>query len=168
MSGPLHRPYPPPTYHGASGEASAWIRRSGEPDTRTPGGVTCEYLATGDDTRERFGLYRWTFGADETGPDAHFHKTISEQFYVLSGSVRIYDGRAWVEAGPGDFVYVPEGGVHGFRGGDHAQMLLMFAPGGPREDYFETLARREPMTEEQRTEFMVRHDTWWVEGHPSP
>ena len=41
-------------------------------------------------------------------------------------------------------------------------MLLSFAPGGPREDYFETLARREPMTEEERAAFMIRHDTYWV------
>lgn len=164
MSGPLHRPYPPENYQGATGEISAWTHRpGGEPDTRSPHGVTCEYLATGDQTRGRFGLYRWTFGPGESGPDPHFHKTISEQFYVLTGTVRILDGRAWVQAGPGDFVYVPEGGIHGFRGGDHAQMLLLFAPGGPREDYFETLARSEAMSEQERTDFMVRHDTWWVD-----
>ena len=43
-------------------------------------------------------------------------------------------------------------------------MLLMFAPGGPREDYFETLARGEEMTEEQHAAFMLRHDTYWVRG----
>ncbi|MDT9592807.1 hypothetical protein RDV89_06995 [Nocardioides zeae] len=41
-------------------------------------------------------------------------------------------------------------------------MLLMLAPGGPREDYFEALARGEAMAEEERTEFMLRHDTYWV------
>jgi hypothetical protein len=41
-------------------------------------------------------------------------------------------------------------------------MLLMCAPGGPREDYFETRARGEQMTEEQRAAFMQRHDTYWV------
>jgi hypothetical protein len=43
-------------------------------------------------------------------------------------------------------------------------MLLMFAPGGPREDYFETLAglAEHPMSEEERVEFMLRHDTYWV------
>lgn len=76
--------------------------------------------------------------------------------------MRIFDGTEWVTARSGDFVYVPEGGVHGFRGSDHASMLLMFAPGAPREDYFETLARGEEMTEEQRAEFMVRHDTYWI------
>ena len=133
----------------------------GEPETRSRSGSTCEYLATGDQTDGRFGLYRWTFGREESGPDAHFHRSITEQFYVLSGAVKLYDGRRWISAGPGDFFYVPEGGIHGFRGGDEAQMLLMFAPGGPREDYFETLARGEVMTEEERSGFMLKHDTHW-------
>ena len=163
MTSPLPRPYPPDRYHGASGEASAWAHRSGgAPDTLSRGGVTCEDLATGDRTDGRFGLYRWTFGDEESGPDPHFHRSISEQFYVLSGTVRIFDGRRWVETGPGDFVHVPEGGVHGFRGGGRAQMLLMFAPGAPREDYFETLASGAVLSEEERAEFMARHDTWWV------
>jgi mannose-6-phosphate isomerase-like protein (cupin superfamily) len=163
VSLPLHRHYPPDRYRGSTGEASAWLRPDDTPADVTYGnGVTCEYLATGDRTERRFGLYRWTFGEQESGPDAHFHRAISEQFYVLSGEVQLYDGRAWVTARPGDFLYVPEGGLHGFRGKDRASMLLMFAPGGPREDYFETLARGEEMTEEQRAEFMVRHDTYWV------
>lgn len=163
MSLPLHRHYPPDRYRGSTGEASAWLRRDDVPaDVVYPNGVRCEYLATGDRTERRFGLYRWTFGEQETGPGAHFHRAISEQFYVLSGEVHLYDGRAWVTAGPGDFLYVPEGGLHGFRGGGGASMLLMFAPGGPREDYFETLARAGEMSEEERTEFMVRHDTYWV------
>jgi hypothetical protein len=41
-------------------------------------------------------------------------------------------------------------------------MLLLFAPGGPREEYFETLARGGHMTPEERAEFMLRHDTYWV------
>ena len=155
--------YPPDAYHGDGGELSAWRHTPGSPpDVTYRSGVTCEYLAKGADTRGRFGLYRWTFGEDESGPDAHFHRSISEQFYVLSGEVRLYDGTQWITARPGDFLYVPEGGIHGFRGADRASMLLMFAPGGPREDYFETLARGEPMTEEQRAEFMLRHDTYWI------
>jgi hypothetical protein len=44
-------------------------------------------------------------------------------------------------------------------------MLLLFAPGAPREDYFETLARLaegESMTPEERDAFMLRHDTFWL------
>ena len=159
----LHRSYPPDTYHGDTGERTAWIRSSDEQaDITYRSGGTCEYLATGDRTAGRFGLYRWTFGDEESGPDPHFHRSISEQFYVLAGEVRLYDGDAWVTARSGDFLYVPEGGLHGFRGGNGASMLLMFAPGGPREDYFETLASRREMTPEEHDEFMLRHDTFWV------
>jgi len=106
-------------------------------------------------------------GSSSGGPDPHFHRTISESFFVLSGEVRLYDGQRWVGATAGDFFYVPEGGIHGFRNesGEPATMLILFAPGAPREDYFETLAdaaRREAMDEEQRAEFFLRHDTYWV------
>lgn len=163
MSGPLHRPYPPDRYRGTAGEASARFRPD---DTAAEihyrSGGTCEYLATGDQTGATFGLYRWTFGPDESGPDPHFHRAITESFYVLTGEVELYDGTGWRTGRPGDFLFVPEGGLHGFRGANHASMLLLFTPGAPREDYFETLASAEPMSPEERVEFMLRHDTYWV------
>ena len=163
MSGPLHRPYPPDAYRGTTGEVSATLREDGAaPDLTYPNGVTCEYLATGDRTGGTLGVYRWRFGAEESGPAAHFHRAITESFYVLSGEVQLYDGTGWRTGRPGDFLFVPYGGLHGFRGGDHAEMLLMFTPGAPREDYFETLATTGPMTEEEMAEFMLRHDTYWV------
>ncbi|MDI1288348.1 MAG: cupin domain-containing protein [bacterium] len=164
MTGPLHRPYPPDRFRGSVGEALARIRPSDtEPDVRYANGGTCEYLATGDQTGGTFGLYRWTFGPDLSGPEPHFHRSITESFYVLSGEIELYDGTGWKAGHPGDFMFVPEGGIHGFRGSDHASVLVMFAPGAPREDYFETLAgiAENPMTEEERTEFMLRHDTYW-------
>lgn len=112
---PLPRPYPPATHDGEAGEVSAWLRRTTGVDVTYDNGVTCEYLATGDRTKGRFGPYRWTFGEHESGPDPHVHRTISEQFSVLSGEVLLYDGASWVAARPGDFLYLPEGGVHGFR-----------------------------------------------------
>lgn len=158
---PPHRPYPPVVYTGETGEASTWIRRADSPpDLTHHSGSRCEYLATGDQTEGRFGLYRWTFGVEESGPSPHFHRTISEQFLVLTGRVQIHDGNEWQAALPGDFVYVPPGGIHGFRGANHASMLLMFAPGAPREGYFETLARGDVMTEEERDLFMAHHDNW--------
>jgi len=86
---------------------------------------------------------------------------------VLSGEVRLYDGERWIGATAGDFLYVPEGGIHGFRNesGEPASMLILFAPGAPREDYFETLAdaaRRDAMDDAQRAEFFRRHDTYCV------
>ena len=155
--------YPPPRYHGDAGEASATFRPDGRP-SELPHAA---YLATGASTDGRFGLYRWMMGPRAGGPAPHFHRSISESFYVLNGTVRLYDGSGWTDATTGDFLYVPEGGVHGFRNesDDAASMLILFAPGAPREDYFETLAdaaRREAMDNEERAAFMLRHDTFWV------
>ena len=61
-----------------------------------------------------------------------------------------------------DFVHVPEGGIHGFknRSGEPASMLIHFAPGAPREAYFEGTPRLAEMTEEQRAAFMRLHDQY--------
>jgi uncharacterized RmlC-like cupin family protein len=74
---------------------------------------------------------------------AHFHKTFSESFYVISGTVGLFNGETWINAARGDFFYVPEGGIHAYRNdsGGPASMLVLFAPGAPREDYFRELAR---------------------------
>ena len=35
--------------------------------------------------------------------------------FVLSGRMRLYDDRDWMDGNPNDFLFVPPGGVHGFR-----------------------------------------------------
>ena len=160
--------YPPPKYEGEPGLVNARLRRAAtESDVRNKNGVTADYLATGGSTNGQFGLYRWNMSPVRSGPDPHFHRSISESFFVISGSVKLFDGRDWIDGRPGDFLFVPEGGIHGFRNesGEDASMLILFAPGAPREDYFETLARvsmGESMTDDERTAFMLRHDTFWV------
>ncbi|HEY8457564.1 MAG TPA: cupin domain-containing protein [Actinopolymorphaceae bacterium] len=161
--------YPPPKYHGQNGEVTAKLRRPDqEPDLVNASGGSVDYLATGEMTGGEFGLYRWNFGPAVTGPDPHFHRTISETFYILSGTIRLYDGKKWVDGTPGDFLYVAQGGIHGFKNesGEPASMLLLFTPGAPREEYFETLAAigkgELELTEEERREFFLRHDNHWV------
>jgi hypothetical protein len=39
---------------------------------------------------------------------------------------------------------------------------LLFAPGAPREGYFEALGEVEHMTDDQRREFFLLHDNHWV------
>lgn len=160
--------YPPARYVRDSGETSAvWRPASARPDLSNPSGTVVHYLATGATTGGDFGLYRWEMGPAPTGPDPHFHRSISESFFVLSGTVRLFDGDSWADAGPGDFLHVPPGGIHGFRNesGQPASMLLLFTPGAPREEYFETLAdpaRRSALADpEQAAEFYLRHDNHW-------
>lgn len=159
--------YPPRLYDGASGEVSAWIRPgSDEPQVAYPNGNRVHYLATGESTGGLFGLYRWEFSGAVSGPGAHFHRTISESFYILAGAVRVFDGKEWVTARPGDFLHVPPGGLHGFRNesGEPASMLLHFAPGAPREAYFEgllRLAEGEQWSADEYADFMAEHDNAW-------
>lgn len=165
---PPPTPYPPDRYHAEAGEFTARLRPTEtEPDLVNRSG-SVDYLATGVSTNGDYGLYRWNMGPEPSGPDPHFHRSLSESFYVLSGSIRLYDGRHWVDGRPGDFLHVPEGGLHAFRNesGRPASMLILFAPGAPRERYFEGLAEiartgQRPSPDEM-AEFYLRHDTFWA------
>src|ERR671912_773609 len=108
------------------------------------GATTARLVATGSMTEERYGLFRWDMTARSGGATPHLHRTFSEAFYILTGSVAVYDGAVWRDAGPGDFLYVPPSGIHAFRNdsGADASMLILFAPGPPREAYFQELAER--------------------------
>ncbi|HYN96382.1 MAG TPA: cupin domain-containing protein [Pilimelia sp.] len=157
--------YPEPRYLGEGGEVTATYRPAGQaPDLSYASGTTVHYLATGAATDGLFGLYRWEMSGAPSGPGPHFHRSISESFFILSGSVRIYDGTRWLDTVPGDFVHVPAGGIHAFRNesGEPASMLLQFAPGSPRERYFEGLVELAGMSAEERSEFFLRHDNHWL------
>lgn len=158
--------YPPPRYHGDTGELTATYRPAGHgPELTYASGNTVHYLATGATTNGQFGLYRWEMGPAPSGPDPHFHRSISESFFILAGTVRIFDGRRWIDCVPGDFVHVPEGGVHAFRNESRApaSMLLHFAPGAPREGYFEGLPDLSASDERERAAFFLEHDTFWLD-----
>jgi mannose-6-phosphate isomerase-like protein (cupin superfamily) len=160
--------YPPDKYPGNTGEISAIYKpAAGEPDLSIGELTTARYLATGATTDGQFGLYRWNMAAKPSGTTVHFHRSISESFFVLSGVVRIFNGEQWIDAQAGDFTYVPEGGIHAFRNesGEPASMLLLFVPGAPREPYFETLsemAAGRKLTPEELTRLFLDHDTYNV------
>ncbi len=160
--------YPPPQYFGTTGEVTARFRPvDTPPDLPRPGGAA-SYLATGATTKGRFGLYRWDMGPEVSGADPHFHRTMSESFFVLSGTVQLYSGTEWFDARVGDFDHVPEGGLHGFknRSGEPVSLLILFAPGAPREAYFEGLVelaegRWKPSHDELEA-FFEEHDNIYV------
>ena len=160
--------YPPPKYFGTTGEVTARFRPAHTPPELPRPGGAASYLATGATTDGRFGLYRWDMGPEKGGAQPHFHRTMSESFFVLSGAVRLYDGEQWREGGPGDFLHVPDGGIHGFsnESGEPASLLILFAPGAPREAYFEGLvelaAGRWTPTHEELQAFLEEHDNLYV------
>jgi quercetin dioxygenase-like cupin family protein len=164
--------YPEPRYFGDTGEASAVLRGADHtPEiANEKAGSSAHYLATGPLTGGDFGLYRWNMGPAPSGPSPHFHRTMTESFFVIDGTVSLYDGNGWRDATAGDFLFVPAGGVHGFRNesGEPASMLILFTPGAPREAYFEGLARiaatGERPSEEELAAFYAEHDNIWVDG----
>jgi len=126
------------------GEITARYRPAGAVERSTlRAGTVVRYVATGEVTNGQFGLFEWQMPHGAGGTSAHFHKTFSESFYVTSGTVRLFNGEAWVDAAKGDFFYVPAGGIHAYHNdsGSPAVMLVLFAPGAPREEYFRELAR---------------------------
>ena len=60
----------------------------------------------------------------------------------MQGTVRLFNRETWIDAAKGDFLYVPRVGIHAFsnQSGAPARMLILFAPGPPREEYFTELA----------------------------
>ena len=156
------------SYVGDTGEISATYRPSGKVETLVRPKVRNAFVATGDVTNGEFGLFQYDMTPQAGGPGAHFHRTFSESFFILDGTVRLYDGDGWVNAVKGDFLYVPRGGIHAFRNESDApaSMLILFAPAPPREEYFKGLAEiadsGRQLTAEEWTEFLARHDQYMV------
>jgi mannose-6-phosphate isomerase-like protein (cupin superfamily) len=159
------------TYLPGTGEISAEFHGRDAVDTLTfkGSGTHVRFVAPGAATRRQFGLFEWNMQPRTGGADAHFHKTFSESFYVTSGLVEFFNGAHWVAGWPGDFLYVPMGGIHGFRApsDDPSSMLILFAPAPPRERYFIELAEiREAgreLSDDEWTDFFAQHDQYRAE-----
>jgi quercetin dioxygenase-like cupin family protein len=130
-----------------------------------PSAGRTRFVATGSQTRGDYGLFEVTMAPGGSGPGPHLHRTFSESFLVLDGTLAVLSGEEWTTAGAGDLVYVPRSGVHAFgsAGPDvGARFLILFTPGIPREEYFEGLLElhaggRTPSTAEVDA-FALRHD----------
>jgi len=163
--------YPPPRYDGDRGEVSARFRPVDAPaDLITPSGGRTDYLATKSSTDGDFGLYRVRMAAEAAGTSTHFHKTMSESFYVLAGTLRVYDGERWFDASVGDYFYVPAGGLHSFgnESGEPVEFLMLFTPGAAREGYFEGVGHLAGMSDEERAAFFVEHDSYFTDMAKGP
>jgi mannose-6-phosphate isomerase-like protein (cupin superfamily) len=159
-------PYPPARYTKETGEVSARLRRgTDEPDYDSFGLTRYHYLATDQATDGDYGLFRVDIAPKGGGPGPHYHRAMSEAFFVLSGTIRLYDGTDWIDGKPNDFLYVPPGGIHGFRNDadEPTSVLMLFAPGAPRQAYFEGFAQLADLNDEERQEWFIKNDNFFVE-----
>lgn len=79
-----------------------------------------------------------------SGPPMHRHVEDSEFFYVLEGCITFQTPDGEIDGGPGDFVYLPAGGVHGFcnNGEVPAKALVVVSPGVAAQAFFSELDQR--------------------------
>ncbi len=97
------------SYTKDAGEVSARYRPGGEvPSVTYPSGTHVVFTAPGSATNGQYGLFEWNMTGTRGGADPHFHKTFSESFYVMEGTVRLFNGETWIDATKGDFLYVPQ------------------------------------------------------------
>ncbi len=70
--------------------------------------------------------------------------------------MKLYDGTSWLDGRLHGFLYVPPGGIHGCRNAadEPASMLMLFAPGAPKEAYFEGFA----------APAVARHDNFFAQA----
>src|SRR5258705_12619746 len=91
-------PYPPPRYTKDQPEISARLRRGdAPPDYDSFGLVRYHYLANQQATDGDYGLYRVEISPMSSGTGPHFHRAISNAFFGLSRTVRLYDGKDWID-----------------------------------------------------------------------
>ncbi|HEX5395690.1 MAG TPA: cupin domain-containing protein [Candidatus Limnocylindria bacterium] len=156
------------TYLPERAEISAVARLGAEVPRLDRATSSVQFVAPGSITAERYGLFRWNMQPHAGGPKPHFHRTFSEAFYILGGTVRLYDGAQWIDARPGDFVHVPEGGIHAFsaESDEPASMLILFAPGIARERFFTATAEiatsGRQLSPDEWTAFYAEHDQFMV------
>lgn len=155
------------SYSKDAGEVSARYRHAGEVASVTyPSGTHVRFTAPGSVTSGQYGLFEWNMTGTPDGAHPHFHKTFSESFYVTEGTVRLFNGETWVDATKGDFLYVPQGGIHAFsnESGAPARMLILFAPAPPREEYFRELeavrSSGRTLTDDEWIALWARHDQY--------
>ncbi|CRZ16383.1 cupin [Mycolicibacterium neworleansense] len=58
----------------------------------------------------------------------------------------------------------PPGGIHGFRNDADAptSLLMLFAPGAPREAFFEGFAQLADLSDEERAEWFIKNDNYFL------
>ena len=71
------------------------------------------------------------------GVPLHRHHNDEEGMFVLEGRYRFQLGDRQVELCPGDFIHVPRPTPHAFEALEPSRMLVIVAPGGFHERYFQ-------------------------------
>ncbi len=108
----------------------------------TMGVYLLTWLAEGKDTAGRYALAEVVIPKGIGEPPPHTHTREDEPYYVLEGEFAFRIGGETVEAGPGDYVWLPREVEHGFElNTERAKALITITPAG-LEHFFKRLSER--------------------------
>jgi mannose-6-phosphate isomerase-like protein (cupin superfamily) len=118
--------------------------------------------ASSDTTSGGFTMTDSTIAPGFPGPPPHWHREITDSFYVLEGTLTVRLGKELVEAEPGTYICVPPGNVHTFsnRGDSPVRFLNIASPAG-WENYLrdlENLLKEGSPDRERWLEVMSKYD----------
>ncbi|SRR5579871_1141244 len=99
------------------------------------GRMRARFLADGAETDDRYSISEWWLEPRSHGPGVHSHDE-DHVYYVLTGTVSVLIGGAWVAAERGSAALIPGGTPHDFenRGTVECGFLVINVPGGFEED----------------------------------
>jgi quercetin dioxygenase-like cupin family protein len=114
------------------------VPRSGDAYV-APDDLLVRFLVTGEETGGAYFAME-AYVPPGAGRQPHTHEGEDETFYVVSGNVEFQLDDDVVKAGPGDFISIPRGQVHGFRNASQtvARMIATFTPAGIESHFAET------------------------------
>jgi mannose-6-phosphate isomerase-like protein (cupin superfamily) len=129
---------------GASTNAAVLVRRAAQAEVleADPTSVIT-LLADAEETGGKLTSNLTHFEPGNDGAPPHHHSRGAELFYVLDGSLQMLLGDEVTVLGKGDLVVVPPGVHHAFApaAGARADVLIVFAPGTERFEYYRLLDR---------------------------
>src|ERR1700676_5416546 len=113
------------------------IRRPGEGRTIAVVGDVYRFLATSEDTNEKYALWE-AIVPPGGGPPPHVHSREEEGFYILEGEITLHVGEERIKASAGMFANMPVGTPHSFKNetARPARMLICVAPAGLEKMFF--------------------------------
>lgn len=140
------------------------LRRPGEGELLSVGGVAHLFMLTGADTAGAFAAEEFSLAPGVVGARPHVHHGHDEFFYVLEGELTLHDGEGEVAVGPGHLLAALRGVPHGYRnaGTTTARALCLYTPAG-YENYFRDIHAAATggaeLTDQVLAEFRRRHAT---------
>jgi mannose-6-phosphate isomerase-like protein (cupin superfamily) len=127
-----------------SGPESVLVRRAADAEVLDADPTsTIRLLADVHDTGGRLTSNLTHFEPGNAGAPSHHHTRGAELFYVLDGALQMLLGDEVTVLERGDLVVVPPGVHHAFAPapGASADVLIVFAPGTERFEYYRLLDR---------------------------